>query len=233
MGGLDGAVLVRHARVVARGGHAAVGAQGLVAPGLVLGGVAFEVAERGREAVAAVFGGHAAQRPQRVLQPGGQGREALAAQDDLGVLPAGEGQAEVVEPVRQRLSGERHPERAGVGGVGQAPGAGRVLLAEDHLALRPVRRLPVAHPALQRAPHPIAQRSHGVMSPKGDGATARGGGAASPRRRPRAAGRAWPGARARSRPPTPRPAGRGGGHGARGFARAGGGRHRGERRCSR
>lgn len=41
--GLDGAVLVRLAGVVAAGRHAVVGAEGLVSPGDILGGLAVEV----------------------------------------------------------------------------------------------------------------------------------------------------------------------------------------------
>jgi hypothetical protein len=37
----------------------------------------------------------------------------------MGVLPAGEGQAEVIEPVVERLAGDRHAEIAHVGEVGQ------------------------------------------------------------------------------------------------------------------
>jgi hypothetical protein len=45
---LDGAVLVRDARVVAGGGHAVVRTQGLVTAGLILGGCALEITERRR-----------------------------------------------------------------------------------------------------------------------------------------------------------------------------------------
>jgi len=48
---LNGAVLVRDAQVVAGRLHAVVAAQRLVAPGLILGGVAVEVAKGGGEAV--------------------------------------------------------------------------------------------------------------------------------------------------------------------------------------
>ena len=49
----------------------------------------------------------AAERPERVLQARGQRHEALAAEHDMGVLEAAEGQAEVIEPVRQRRSRHR------------------------------------------------------------------------------------------------------------------------------
>lgn len=47
---------------------------------------------------------NAASLPQRVLQALGQGREALAAFDHLGMLPAGEGQHEVVQDVDELLA---------------------------------------------------------------------------------------------------------------------------------
>jgi hypothetical protein len=84
---------------------------------LVLERVTFEVTECGREAVAAVFEGCTAQRPERVLQALGQGDEALAPDHDLGMAPAAERQAEVVEPMREGLAGDGHAERGGVGEV--------------------------------------------------------------------------------------------------------------------
>ena len=65
---LNGAVLVRDAQVVAGRLHAVVAAQRLVTPGLILGGVAVEVAEGGGEAVGAVLDWGTAERPERVLQ---------------------------------------------------------------------------------------------------------------------------------------------------------------------
>ena len=96
---LDRAVLVRDAAIVAGRRHAVMGAQRLVAPGQVLLGVAIEIAEGRRQAVAAVLLRHAAERPQRVLQALGQRHEALAAEHDMGMLEARERQPEVVEPV--------------------------------------------------------------------------------------------------------------------------------------
>ena len=77
--------------------------------------------------------------------------EAFAAQHDLGMLPAGERETEVVEPMRQRLAGDGDAEAARVGEVGQALLTRRVLLAEDHVALRAMQRLPMPDAALQRA----------------------------------------------------------------------------------
>ena len=48
-----------------------------------------------------------AERPQGILQPFGQGDEALAAEHDMGVLEAGIGQPEVIEPMIERLAGDR------------------------------------------------------------------------------------------------------------------------------
>ena len=107
---LDGAVLVGDAGVVAGRAHAVMGAERLVAAGLVLGGVAAEVAEGGGEAVGAVLPGRATERPEGILQPLGEGGEALAAEHHADVLPAGEGEAEVVEPVLERLAGDADAE---------------------------------------------------------------------------------------------------------------------------
>jgi hypothetical protein len=89
MGTLDRAVLVRDATIVARRRHAVMGAQLLIAPGEVLLGITIEVAERRRQAVAAVLFRHAAQRPQRVLQAFRQRHEALAAEHNMSAARAG------------------------------------------------------------------------------------------------------------------------------------------------
>ena len=62
----------------------------------------------------------AAERPQRVLQPLGQRHEALAAEHDMGVFPAREGQPEVIEPVIERHAGDADAAIAHVGEIGQA-----------------------------------------------------------------------------------------------------------------
>ena len=102
----DRAVLVRHAAIVAGRLHAVMGAQRLVAARQILPRVVVEIAEGRRQAVAAMLQRGAAERPQRVLQPLGQRHEALAAEHDMGVLPAREGQAEVVEPMIERRAGD-------------------------------------------------------------------------------------------------------------------------------
>ena len=88
MRAFDRTVLVRHAAIVAGRLHAVMGAQRLVAARLILPRVVVEIAESGRQAVAAMLYRCTAERPQRVLQPLGQGHETLAAQHDMGVFPA-------------------------------------------------------------------------------------------------------------------------------------------------
>jgi hypothetical protein len=73
------------------------------------------------------------------------------------MLEAAEGQAEVIEPVRQRLARDGHPGAGHVGEVGQAHPAWLMGLAEDHLPLRAVQRAPLANAPLQRPPDPEAQ----------------------------------------------------------------------------
>ena len=148
---LDRAVFVGDAGVVAGWAHVVVGAERLVAACLILGGVAAEVAEGGGEAVGAVLQRRAAERPEGVLQFLGEGGEALAAEHHADMLPAGEGKAEVVEPVLQQLASDADAERGGLGEVGRSLPPRRMVLAEDHLARRTGQGLPVADPSLQRA----------------------------------------------------------------------------------
>ena len=93
----------------------------------------------------------AAKRPERILQPLGQGYEALASKHHMGMLEAGEGEAKVIEPVRQRLARDGDAKGVGVGEVRQAHGAWFMLLAEDDLLLRPMQRPPRPDAALEGA----------------------------------------------------------------------------------
>ena len=63
-------------------------AQGSIAAGEVLAGVAAEVAEGGGKAVGPMFEWRATDRSQGVLQTLGQGDIALAAEHDMGMLEA-------------------------------------------------------------------------------------------------------------------------------------------------
>src|SRR5689334_6020588 len=94
---------------------------------------------------------YATQHPQRVLKPFGQGHEALAAEYDVSMLEARERQSKVIEPVIQRLAGNRDLKRSGVGEVGQSEPPRLVLLAEDHVSLGTIKRPPSIDAALQRA----------------------------------------------------------------------------------
>ena len=157
MRALDGAVLVRHAPVVAAGLHAVMRAERIVAPRQVLRRRLAEVAEGRREAVAAMLQRSAAERPEGILQALGERNVALAAQHDMGMLEARIGQPEMVEPVIQRLAGNGDGQVAHVGEVRQPEPAGLVRLAEDHLLLGPMQRPPGADPPLQRPPGPGAE----------------------------------------------------------------------------
>jgi hypothetical protein len=121
--------------------HAVMGAERLIAERQILLGIGIEIAEGGRQAVAAMLLGNAAERPQRILQALGQCDEALAAEDYMGML----------EPVCQRDAGNRYAERARVGEVGQAKTAGLMLLSEDNVLLWARQRPPTPHAPFQRA----------------------------------------------------------------------------------
>jgi hypothetical protein len=129
-------------------------AQRLVAARLILLRITIEVAKGGRQVVAAMLQRRPAERPQRILQPLGQRHEAFPAEHDMGVLPAREGQPEVVEPVIERHAGDADAAIAHVGEIGQSQPARRMLLAEDDVLLGPVQRPPGADAPLQRAPDP-------------------------------------------------------------------------------
>jgi hypothetical protein len=148
----DGPVLMRDAGVVAGWPHAVMAAERLVALRQILLRVGIEIAEGGRQAIAAMLLGNAAERPQRILQALGQRDEALAAQDNVSMLETRECQSEVIEPMRQRDAGNRDAERARVGEVGQAKTARRVLLPEDDILFRAGQCPPTSHPPFQRAP---------------------------------------------------------------------------------
>ena len=151
-----------------------MGAQRLVAAGQVVLGASRR--DCGTPPTGCRCDARAARRraTKRVLQALGQGDEALAAEHDMGVLEAGEGQAEVIEPVIERRAGDGDAEIAHVGEVRQPEPTGLMGLAEDHLLLRAMQRPPGADAALQRAADAGAELADG--------------GAASPRRARSAAG---------------------------------------------
>src|SRR5438309_6600160 len=69
----------------------------------------------------------------------------------MSMLPAREGQAEVIEPVIQRHTGDADGVIAHVGEIGKPQPARRMLLPEDDVLLGPVQRPPGADAPLQRA----------------------------------------------------------------------------------
>jgi hypothetical protein len=112
-----------------------------------------EIAERRRQAVAAVLFRRAAQRPHRVLQAFRERDKTLAAEDQIGMLEAGESQPEVVEPMIERLARDGDAEPAHVGEVRQAQPRRRMLLTKDHVAVGTLERAPAGDAALQGSPH--------------------------------------------------------------------------------
>jgi hypothetical protein len=129
-----------------------MGAQRLVATREILLCVTIEVAESGRQAVAAVLQGREAEPPQRILQPLGQRHETLAAEHDMGVFPARESEPEVIEPVIERRAGDADAATAHVGEIGQPEPSRRVLLPEDDSLLGAMQRPPGADAPFQGAP---------------------------------------------------------------------------------
>ena len=144
---------MRHAGIVAGRLQTIVAAEGGVALGLVI--AVGEVAIGGREPVGAVLARHAAELPKRLLQALGQGGVALPALNDTDMLPAREGEPEVVEHVLERPAGKGHREAVGMGEVGQRLATGRMLLPEDQLALGTLGRPPMGDVALQSAQQPV------------------------------------------------------------------------------
>ena len=153
----DGAVLMGDAGIVAGRRHAVMAAQLLVAARQILAGIPVQIAECRRQAVAAVLARNPAERPERVLQAFGQGNEALAAEHDMGMLEAGIGEPEMVEPVIERLAGDGDAGAAHVGEIRQADAAGLMHLPEDDLLLLAVDGAPGADAPLQRAANAVAQ----------------------------------------------------------------------------
>ena len=127
-------------------------------PRRVLLGTAL-VMHRQRHPVRPVPPRRPAPRPQGVLQALAQAGEALGeTQSD--VLPIRGRQHEVVGQVRERLAGDRHPQRVHAREVRGPQPPRLVSLREEHLLGRSVLRLPLAHAPLQRpaAPPPVLGR---------------------------------------------------------------------------
>jgi hypothetical protein len=128
-----------------------MGAQRLVSARLILPRVVVEIAESGRQAVAAMLQRGAAKRPQCILQAFGQRHETLTAEHDTGMLPAREGKTKMVEPVIEWHAGDADAVIRHVGEIGQSQPARRMLLPEDDVPIRTVERPPAADASLQGA----------------------------------------------------------------------------------
>ena len=121
-------ILVGDTDVVARGGHAVMRAQRSIAPGLMFGGVAVRLRK-------------AADRLSL--------RCSCGAPPKPTALPIRGGQSEMMEPEREVQTSDGDTERVGIGEIREALLPRWMLLAEDHLALGTVQRLPNMNPALQ------------------------------------------------------------------------------------
>ncbi len=142
---------MRQSAIVAGRLHAVMGAQRLVTAGLILARLLVEIAESGRQAVAAMLQRCSAEPPQGILQSLGQGHEALATEDDMAMFPAREGQPKMIEPVIERHTSDADAEIAHVGEIRQPQSARRVILAKDDVAVIAVQRPPGADATLKGA----------------------------------------------------------------------------------
>jgi hypothetical protein len=95
---------------------------------------------------------NAAEQAQRILQAAGQGRVALATQHDLGVLEAGKGEREGVEPMFQRLATDDDAEAIPVGEIGQAHATRLLDLREDDVEVGAVQGFPMGDSPFQGSP---------------------------------------------------------------------------------
>jgi hypothetical protein len=75
----------------------------------------------------------------------------------MGMLEAGVGEPEVIEPVIEPNAGDRHAQVGHVGEIRQPHPAGFVDLSEDHLLVGAMQGPPRANPAFQRAARPGGQ----------------------------------------------------------------------------
>ena len=155
VGRFNAAILVRHAGVVAGGGHSIVARQLVIAAGEIELSLTIEVLERRRQRVGPMLAGGAPKLPQGILQALRKGAEALAAEDHVGMLPATVGQPEMVEAVGKGLAGDGHAKLVGDGEIRQALTSGIVPLGEEHLLVGAMKSSPVADPALQGAPRAV------------------------------------------------------------------------------
>ena len=96
-----------------------------------------------------MLAGSPAQRPQGVLDAFCQGDETLAAEHDMGMLEAGIGEPEMIEPVVQGLASDRNAGMPHVGEIRQAHPPRHLHLPENDLLLFAMDGPPRADTPLQ------------------------------------------------------------------------------------
>ena len=151
MDAFDGAVLMGDARIVARWLHAVMRNQRIITARQVLLFVAGKIAKGRGETIGAMILRHAAQRPKRVLQTLGKRHKALAAKDDMSMLEARAGQAEMIEPVIERCARDGDVKGGHIGEIRKPKPARRMRLREDHIPFWAMLRPPFADTPLQGA----------------------------------------------------------------------------------
>src|SRR5260370_12143746 len=112
-------------------------AERLVSPRQILLGVGVQIAEGGRQTVAAVLLGSAAQRPQGILQTLSQRHKAFAAEHHMGMFEAGKGQTKVIEAMIEKLAGDSDAKIVHLGEVRYSHPPSRLLLPKDHFPIPP------------------------------------------------------------------------------------------------
>ena len=85
-----------------------------------------------------------------------------AAEHHVGVLEARVGQAEVIQQMLKRLTGDGDTDVSGSSEVGQTEATGWIPLREDHLLFGAMQGAPAAHAPLQGASH--AGRELGIAA---------------------------------------------------------------------
>ncbi len=146
---LDDAVFVRRADIDPRRPQSVVLQHRAEPRGQRPAPAALELVGRRREVVHPHHLRHAAQRPQRALQPLHQRLVGLPERQPH-PAPAAAAQHELEQQVLQRLTGDRHPELRGVAEVELRLPPGRMDLGEVHLLRGTRERPPLPQPTLQR-----------------------------------------------------------------------------------
>ena len=80
-----------------------------------------------------------------------------ATLEHFGMLPAREGQHEVVQHVHEHGAGDRDAQLAHGGEVRQPAMARRMILGEEHFLGRTFQRAPLAYMTLQGAQHAVGE----------------------------------------------------------------------------